>query len=104
MMILLYLQVSHLQIDDVDEFSSNSWKSNLTDTKDKLSLTNLIKEVTCFKFQNSTLLNLILANRPKSFMIFQKFDTCLSDCSKLFCSVLRAYFEKIPFKIVKLRK
>ena len=31
------------------------------------------------------------------------FETGLSDCHKLVCSILRAYFKKLPPKIVKYR-
>ena len=39
---------------------SDSSKNHLSDMKGIFSLTNLIKEQTCFKSQNSTLLDLIL--------------------------------------------
>ena len=71
--------------------------------KDIFSLANLIKEPTCLKSQNRTLLDLILTNRPKSFMKSQDFETGLSDCCKLVCSILRASFKKLPPKIIKYR-
>ena len=71
--------------------------------KDIFSLKNLIKKPTCFKSQNSTLLNLILTNRPRSFIKSQNFETGLSDCHKLVRSILRASFKKPPLKIIKYR-
>ena len=71
--------------------------------KDIVSLTKLIKEPTCFKSQNSTLLDLILTNRPRSFMKSQNFKIDLIDCHKLICSILRASFKKLPPKIIKYR-
>ena len=71
--------------------------------KDIFDLTKFIKEPTCFKSQNSTLLDLILTNRPRSFMQSHNFETGLSDCHKLVCSILRASFKKLPPKIVKYR-
>ena len=36
-------------------------------------------------------------------MKFEDFETGLSDCHKLVCSILRASFKKLPPKIVKCR-
>ena len=91
-----------LNIDDSISLSESS-QNHLSDMKDVFSLTNLIKEPTCFKSQNGTLLDLILTNRPRSFMKSQSFETGLSDCHKLVCSILRASFKKLPPKIVKYR-
>ena len=63
----------------------------MSDIKDIFSLTNLIKEPTCFKSKNSTLHDMILTNRPRSFIKSQNFETGLSDCHKL------------PPKIIKYR-
>ena len=48
-----------LNIDQLRSCSDSS-KNHLSDMKGIFSLTNLIKEQTCFKSQNSTLLDLIL--------------------------------------------
>ena len=69
--------------------------------KDVFSLTNIIKEPSCLKLQNSTLLSLILINR--TFMKSQNFETGLSDCHKLVCSILRASFKKLSPKILNCR-
>ena len=71
--------------------------------KDIFGLRKLIKEPTCFKWQNSTLLDLILTTRPRSFMQSRNFETGLNDCHKLVCSILRASFKKLPLKIIKYR-
>ena len=70
---------------------------------DVFTLSNLIKEPTCFKSQNSTLLDLILTNRPISFMKSQAFELGLSDCHKLVCTIRRASFKKLPSKIITYR-
>ena len=44
-----------LNIDDLKSYSESS-QNHLSDMKDVFSLTNLIKEPTCFKSQNGTLL------------------------------------------------
>ena len=36
-------------------------------------------------------------------MKYQNFETCLSDCHKLVCSILRASFKKVPLRIIKYR-
>ena len=71
--------------------------------KGTFSLKKIIKEPTCFKSQNSTLLDLILTNRLRSFMKSQNFETGLRDCHKLVCSILRASFKKLSPKIVEHR-
>ena len=92
-----------LNIDDIKSYSESS-QNHLSDMKDVFSLTNLIKEPTCFKSQNGTLLDLILSNRPRSFMKSLSFETGLSDCNKLVCSILKkTSFKKLPLKILKYR-
>ena len=71
--------------------------------KDTFGLTNLIKETTCFKSQNSTLLDLTLTNRPRNFMQSHNLETDLSDCHKLVFSILGASFKKLAPKIIKYR-
>ena len=89
---------------NIDELNSCSDSSNhLPDMKDVFNLSNLIKEPTCFKSQNGTLIDLILTNRPRSFMKSQAFELGLSDCHKLVCSILRASFKKLPPKIITSR-
>ena len=91
-----------LNIDELRPCSDSS-KNHLSDMKDIFDLTKFIKEPTCFKSQNSTLLDLILTNRPRSFLKSQNFKTGLSDCHKLVCSILRASFKKLLPKIIKYR-
>ena len=71
--------------------------------RDVFNLSNLIKEPPCFKSQNGTFLDLILTNRPRSFMKSQAFELGLSDSHKLVCSILRASFKKLPPKIITYR-
>ena len=74
-------------------------KSFVSDMKDIFAPTNLIKEPNCFKSQNSTLFDLILTSRPKSFTKSENFETDLSDCHKLFCSILRASSRSFLLKL-----
>ena len=89
-----------LNIDELRPCSDSS-KNHLPDMKDTFGPRNLIKEPNCFKSHNSTLLDLILTNRPRSFMQSHNFETGLSNCHKLVCSILRASFKKLPPKIIK---
>ena len=75
----------------------------MADVKDIFSLTNLIKELTCSKSLDSTILDLILINRPVSFIKSQNFETGLSDCHKLVCGIRRASFKKLSPEIIKCR-
>ena len=61
------LELSYELYLNIDECSDSS-KNCLSDMKYIFSLTNFIKEPTCFKSQNSTLSDFILTNRPRSFM------------------------------------
>ena len=71
--------------------------------KNVFNLSNLIKEPICFKSQNGILLDLVLTNRPRSFMKSQAFERGLSDRHKLVCSILRTSFKKLPPKIITYR-
>ena len=89
---------------NIDELNSCSDSSNhLSDMKDVFNLSNLIKEPPCLKSKNGILLDLILTNRPKSFIKSQAFKLGLSDCHKFVCSILRASFKKLPPKIITYR-
>ena len=55
----------------------SDWSNHLSDTKNVFNLTNLVKKPTCFKSQNHTLIDLILTNRPRSFLKSQNFENVL---------------------------
>ena len=89
---------------NIDELKTGSDSSNhLSDAKDVFNLTNLVKKPTCFKSQDGTLIDLMLTNRPRSFLKSQNFEIGLSDCHKLVISILRASFQKFPRKIITYR-
>ena len=84
---------------NIDELKTGSDSSNhLSDVKDVFNLRNLVKKPTCFKLQDGTLIDLMLANRPRSFLKSQNFEIGLSDCHKLVVSILRASFKTLPRK------
>ena len=76
---------------------------HFSDVKDVFNLTNLVKKPTCFKLQDRTLIDLMLANRSKRFLKSQNFEIGLSDSHKLVVSILRVSFEKLPRKIMTYR-
>ena len=60
----------------------------------------MVKKPTCFKSQDGNLIDLMLTNRPRSFLKSQNFEIGLSDCQKPVVSILRASFKKRPRKII----
>ena len=85
---------------NIDEPKIGSDSSNhLSDAKDVFNLTTLVKKPTCFKSQDGTLIDLMLTNRQRSFLKSQNFEIGLSDCHKLFGSILRASFKKFREKL-----
>ena len=89
---------------NIAELKTGSDSSNhLSDAKDVFNLTNLVKKPTYFKSQDGTLTDLMLTNRPRSFLKSQNFQIGLGDCHKLVFSILRASFKKLPRKIITYR-
>ena len=63
-----------------------------------------MKQPTCFKNPNNpTLIDLILANHPKSFHLSSVFETGLSDFHKLTLTVLKTFHVKHKPKIIHYR-
>ena len=75
----------------------------MSDAKDVFNLTELVKKPTHFKSKDGTLIDLMLTNRPRSFLKSQNFEIGLSDCDKLVVCILRASFKKLPRKIITYR-
>ena len=78
-------------------------KNHFSDLRDTFALTNLVKDKTCFKNKDGTLLDVILTNRPNSFQKTVTNETGLSDCHKLVSTVFRSTFIKLPPKTVRYR-
>ena len=82
---------------NTDELKTGSDSSNhLSDAKDVFNLINLVKKPTCFKSQAGTLIDLMLTNRPRSFLKSQNFEIGLSDCGNLL--VFKSLFQKTSEK------
>lgn len=92
------LIIGDINIDSNEENSSSLIK--LHTFLDTFNLRNLITENTCFTKTHSSSLDVMLTNKPRSFMHSKTTETGLSDCHKMTTTVLRAHFEKIkPIKI-----
>ena len=75
---------------NTDELKTGSDSSNhLSDAKEVFNLTKLVNKPTCFKSQDGSIIDLLLRNRPRSFLKFQNFEIGLNDCHKLVNSILR---------------
>ena len=89
---------------NIDELKTGSDSSNhLSNVKDVFNLTNLFKKPTCFKLQDETLIDLMLTNRPTSFLKSQNFEMRLNDYHKLIVNIQRASFKNPPRKIITYR-
>ena len=75
----------------------------MSNAKDVFNLTNLVKKPTCFKLQDETLIDLMLTNRPISFLKSQNFEMRLNDYHKLIVNIQRASFKNPPRKIITYR-
>ena len=95
------LLVGDFNINLLDSKSDN--RNHFSDLRDTFALTNLVKDKTCFKSNNGTLLDVILTNRPNSFQKTVITETGLSDCHKLISTVFRSTFVKLPPKTIRYR-
>ena len=67
-------------------------------------LNSLIKQPTCFKNpENTSCIDLILTNKPRSFQSICVIETGLSDFHRMTVSVLKTDFRKLPPKVVTYR-
>ena len=86
------------------DFNSEMRENAMSEFCDTYSLTNLIKDPTCFKNPlNPSTIDLILTNRPRSFQNSQTIETGLSDHHKLTVTVMRAFFPKQMPTIITYR-
>ena len=86
-----------------DNFKKGNTHSRLSDLCVTSWLSNLVNGVTCGKLQNGTSIDVVLANRPRCFHNASLIETGLSDCHKMIVSVFRAFFKRLPAKVVEYR-
>ena len=75
----------------------------MSDICDTFSLSNLVNGVTCVKSQNGTSIDVMLTNRPRSIHNISLIETDLSDYRKMIVSVFRAFFKRLPAKVIEHR-
>ena len=66
-------------------------------------LKNIIKQITCYKSDRGTLLDLILTNKPRSFQNIIVIETGLSDFHRLVSTIFESMFEKLQPKELSYR-
>ena len=95
----LLLEIS-IPIFLIKEKDSKNYLSDLCDT---LSLSNLISEVTCINSSVGSSIDMMLANRPRTFHHNSLIETSMSDCHKLILSLFGAFFKQTPAKTKEYR-
>ena len=86
-----------------DNLKKGDTHSHLSDLCDTFSLSNHVNGVTCVKSQNGTSIDVMLTNRPRRFHNISLIETGLSDCHKMIVSVFRAFFKRLPAKVIECR-
>ena len=87
-------------------FDNLKWRdthSPLSDLCDTFSLSSLVNDVTCVKLQNGTSIDVMLTNRSRSFHNTSLIETSLGNCHKMIVSVFRAFFKRLPAKVIEYR-
>ena len=97
-----FVVMGDLNIDTSDKTKGTS--CYLSDLCDIFSLKDIITGKTCFKKTTGTSIDILLTNRPRSFLKTSIFETGLSDHHKLILSFFRSYFSRIPSKTIQYRK
>ena len=86
-----------------DNLKKGDTHSHMSDLCDTFSLSNLVNGVTCVKSQNGTSIDVMLTNRPRSIHNISLIETDLSDYRKMIVSVFRAFFKRLPAKVIEHR-
>ena len=88
----------------LDDFNVEIKEKNISDFMSAYNLKSLVKQKICFKNpDNSSWIDLIPTNCPRSFQDSYVFETGVSDFQKLATTVLKQYFPKPKPKIVSYR-
>lgn len=70
---------------------------------DTFNLTNLIKTQTCFTKSHSSSIDVILTNKPRSFMHTKTIETGVSDVHTMVSSMFRAHVKRLEPVIIQYR-
>ena len=87
---------------DFNVSTDNSYMASFCDIQD---LKSLITEPTCYKNpENSTWIDLVLRNHPRSFQNSCAFETGLSDFHKMTVTITKASFQRPQPRIINYRE
>ena len=90
-----------INIDNDDLYSSDYRK--LSDFCDIFSLKNLVKDKTCFTYNNQSSIDVILTNKMYSFQHTSCYELGISDCHKLIMTSLKMHIKRLKPKKVMYR-
>ena len=71
---------------------------------DNFSQNNVIKVKTCYKSAVSTISDIMLRNKIRSFQKTSTVTTGITDCHKIIATCLKAHFKKLPLPLLTLIK
>ena len=77
--------------------------NNLSDFCDLFHLTNIVKSDTCFTKTHTSLIDLILTNKPSSFNKTLVSETGLSDYHKMITTFFKLHFSRLRPKVITYR-
>ena len=87
------------------DFDAETADTVVSDFCEIYNLKKIIREKTCFKNPNNpSCIDLIIANRPKSFQNSMVIETGLSDFHKMCITVMKIYYSKQKPTIIHYRK
>ena len=88
----------------IGDFNAEPTEIEITNFCQIYNLVNLIKEATCFKNpEKPTCIDLMLTNKPKSFIKSIVVETGLSDFHKMTITIMKLFFTKQMPNIIKYR-
>ena len=77
--------------------------NNLSDFCDLFHLTNIVKSDTCFTKTHTSLIDLILTNKPSSFNTKLVTETGLSGYHKMITTFFKLHFSRLRPKVITYR-
>ena len=90
-----------INIDTQD--SQHPGYNKLSSFCDVFGLSNLVTTKTCFTKSHSSSIDVILTNKPRSFLNTSVFETGLSDCHGLVITLMKAVVARLKPKIIRYR-
>ena len=88
----------------VGDFNAEPKDKEIVDFCQTYNMQNIVNDFTCYKNHNKpTCIDLMITNRPKSFLKSKVIETGLSDFHKMTVAILRMFFSKRSPNIIKYR-